>query len=130
MARKSRRAKIPEQDTIDLILKRLAGKTLDEIAEEYGVSKQVVQYHEKKELTQELKRVMLTKAAEVAGEALGQRALEMNSLALSSSLDREDEDIDTTDLILGRGRAFVFQCGDYYSTEDSISDRRTKPIVC
>ena len=55
-----KRSKIPEQDTIDLILKRLAGMTLEEIAEEYGVSKQVVQYHETKDLTQELKMIVLT----------------------------------------------------------------------
>ena len=96
---KKRRVKIPEQDTIDLILKRLAGKTLEEIAAEYGVSKQVVQYHETKELTQELKLVVLRRAAEVAGEVLGQRALEKNGVALAKA-ERDDEDTDLSDLIL------------------------------
>ena len=48
MAKKDRRTRIPEQDTIDIILKRISGKTLEEVAQEYGVSKQVIQYHEKK----------------------------------------------------------------------------------
>ncbi len=100
----NKRVKIPEQDTIDLILKRLAGKTLEEIAEEYGVSKQVVQYHEKKELTQELRMVVLRRAAEVAGEALGQRALEKNSIALAKA-ERDDDDTDFGDLILAGGDA-------------------------
>ena len=95
-----KRAKIPEQDTIDLILKRLAGMTLEEIAAEYGVSKQVVQYHETKELTQELKMVVLRRAAEVAGEALGQRALEKNEIALSKTQREDDDDTDLSDLIL------------------------------
>lgn len=98
-----KRVKIPEQDTIDLILKRLAGKTLEEIAAEYGVSKQVVQYHESKELTQELKMVVLRRAAEVAGEALGQRALEKNNLPLAN--DDDDDNTDLADLILAGGAA-------------------------
>ena len=65
-----KRAKILEQDTINIILKRLAGKTLEEIVDEYGVSKQVVLYHETKELTQELKMVVIRRAAEVAGRLL------------------------------------------------------------
>ena len=104
----NKRVKIPEQDTIDLILKRLAGKTLEEIAEEYGVSKQVVQYHEKKELTQELRMVVLRRAAEVAGEALGQRALEKNSIALAKA-ERDDDDTDFGDLILAGGDAIYRQ---------------------
>lgn len=115
---KKRRVKIPEQDTIDLILKRLAGKTLEEIAAEYGVSKQVVQYHETKELTQELKLVVLRRAAEVAGEALGQRALEKNGVALAKA-ERDDEDTDLSDLILAgaengkNGDSPVGQNGDH-----------------
>ena len=104
-----KRTKIPEQDTIDLILKRLAGKTLEEIAEEYGVSKQVVQYHETKELTQELKKVLLTRAAEVAGEALGQRALEKNGIALAKA-ERDDDDTDLSDLILAGAEEGVYRC--------------------
>ena len=97
---KKRRVKIPEQDTIDLILKRLAGKTLEEIAAEYGVSKQVVQYHETKELTQELKMIVLRRAAEVAGEALGQRALEKNGISLAQAQREDDDDTDFSNLIL------------------------------
>lgn len=96
MAKK--RVKIAEQDSIDLILKCLAGKTLDDLAGEYGVLKQVVPFHEKKDLTQELKMIVLRRAAEVAGEALGQRALEKNSLALVKA--DADDDTDISDLIL------------------------------
>ena len=95
-----KRAKIPEQDTIDLILKRLAGMTLEEIADEYGVSKQVVQYHETKELTQELKMVVLRRAAEVAGEALRQRALEKNGIALAQAQREDDDDTALSNLFL------------------------------
>ena len=105
-----KRAKIPEQDTIDLILKRLAGMTLEEIAEEYGVSKQVVQYHEKKDLTQELKMVVLRRAAEVAGEALGQRALEKNGITPSKSQREDDDDTDLSNLILAGAEGGAYRC--------------------
>ena len=90
MSKKERRTKIPELDTIDIILKRLLGKTLEDIAEEYGVSKQVVQYHEQKELTQELKSVLLNRAAEVAGEVIGQRALVQNALLKGERIQGEN----------------------------------------
>lgn len=77
----------------------------------------MVQYHEQKELTQELKMVVLRRAAEVAGEALGQRALEKNGIALAKA-DRDEEDTNLSNLILagpkvasidamGRGRTFA-----------------------
>ena len=49
-----------------MILKRLAGMTLKELADEFGVPKQVDQNHEWKEITQELKMIVLRRAAEVA----------------------------------------------------------------
>ena len=103
-----KRIKIREEDTIDLILKRLAGKTLEEIADIYGVSKQMVQYHEQKELTQELKMIVLRRAAEVAREALGQRALEKNGIALAQSQRENDDDTDFSNLILAGAEDGVY----------------------
>ena len=43
---------------------RLSGASLNEVAKAFGVSKQAVQYHESKEQTRELRRIVLQQAAE------------------------------------------------------------------
>ena len=43
--------------------------------------------------------MLLIRAAEVAGEALGQRALEKNGIALAKA-ERDDDDTDLSNLIL------------------------------
>ena len=43
--------KISALDTVDIIVKRLLGITLDAIAKFHGVSKQTILYHESKERT-------------------------------------------------------------------------------
>ena len=72
--------KISDFDTVDIIVKRLLGITLDEIAKFHGVSKQTILYHESKERTRELRTILLNRAAEVAGDvtgdSLGKMALE------------------------------------------------------
>lgn len=63
--------KISDFDTVDIIVKRLLGITLDEIAKFHGVSKQTILYHESKERTRELRTILLNRAAEVAGDVIG-----------------------------------------------------------
>ena len=63
--------KISDFDTVDIIVKRLLGITLDEIAEFHGVSKQTILYHESKDKTRELRTILLKRAAEVAGDVIG-----------------------------------------------------------
>ena len=63
--------KISDFDTVDIIIKRLLGITLDEIAKFHGVSKQTILYHERKEETRELRMILLKRAAEVAGDVIG-----------------------------------------------------------
>ena len=92
------RTKISEQFAIDLILEQLAGMTREEIADLYGVLKRVVSYHEKKDLTQELKMVLLIRAAEVPEAALGQRALEKNRSALPQTRRGGEDETDFTNL--------------------------------
>ena len=64
---------ISDIDTLDIILKRLSGASMEELAQEYGVSKEYIQYHERKELTLELRGIILKQAAKVVGEALGRQ---------------------------------------------------------
>ena len=63
--------KISDFDTVDIIVKRLLGITLDEIAKFHGVSKQTILYHESKEEIRELRTILLNRAAEVAGDVIG-----------------------------------------------------------
>ena len=63
--------KISDFDTVDIIVKRLLGITLDKIAKCHGVSKQTILYHESKERTRELRTILLNRAAEVAGAVIG-----------------------------------------------------------
>ena len=46
------------------------------LAKAYGVSKQAIQYHENKDAVRELRSIMLKRAAEIIGDAIGQMALE------------------------------------------------------
>ena len=83
--------KITDRDTLDIVLMRLSGASLNEVAKAFGVSKQAVQYHESKEQTRELRRIVLQQAAEVAGTALGSSAFERLS---GFNIDDEDGDIE------------------------------------
>ena len=65
------RQKISDFDTVDIIVKRLLGITLDEIAKFRGVSKQTILYHESKNERRELRTILLKCAAEVAGDVIG-----------------------------------------------------------
>ena len=69
--------KISDFDTVDIIVKRLLGITLDEIAKIHGVSKQTILYHESKEEIRELRSILLKRAAEVAGDVIGNSLGEM-----------------------------------------------------
>ena len=69
--------KISDFDTVDIIVKRLLGITLDEIAKFHGVSKQTILYHESKEEIRELRAILLKRAAEVAGDVIGNSLGEM-----------------------------------------------------
>ena len=64
--------KISETQTLEIIIKRISGKSQAEIAKEFGVSPQTIQYYESKEESQELKAIVLRNAAEIAGRALGE----------------------------------------------------------
>lgn len=75
MARQDGR-KITDLDTLDIIISRLIGIPLDKIAEAYGVSKQAVLYHENKDKMLELRSIVLHRAAEVLGDAVGEILLE------------------------------------------------------
>ena len=83
MARQDGR-KITDLDTIVIIISRLLGIPLDKIAEAYGVSKQAVLCHENKDKMLELRSIVLHRAAEVLGEAVGDIMLE------KLEADRED----------------------------------------
>ena len=56
--------KISDFHTVDIIVKRLLGITLDEIAKFHGVSKRTILYHESKDENRELRSIMLKRAAE------------------------------------------------------------------
>ena len=55
----------------------MLGITLDEIAKFHGVSKQTILYHEGKEEIRELRAILLKRAAEVAGDVIGNSLGEM-----------------------------------------------------
>ncbi len=71
-----KKGKITDQDTLDIVIERLAGTTVETLAKTYGVSKQAIQYHENKDTVRELRSIMLKRAAEIMGDAIGQMALE------------------------------------------------------
>ena len=71
-----KKGKITDQDTLDIVVERLAGTTVEALAKAYGVSKQAIQYHENKDAVRELRSIMLRRAAEIIGDAIGQMALE------------------------------------------------------
>lgn len=71
-----RTSKISDTTLVEIIAKRLLGKSQSEIAKEYGVSTQTIQYYEAKETSQDLKRIVLQRIAETVGDALGAQALE------------------------------------------------------
>ena len=73
MAKKGR---ISDRDALDIVIERLAGTTVEALAKTYGVSKQAIQYHESKDEVRELRSIILKRAAEVMGDAIGQMALE------------------------------------------------------
>ena len=81
--------KISERQTLEIIIKRALGRTQAEIAKDYDVSEQTIQYYESKEETQELKSKVLEHAAEVAGKALGELAV-AKALAKSAGVDNSD----------------------------------------
>jgi len=80
--------KITDLDTLDIIISRLVGIPLDKIAESYGVSKQAVLYHENKDKMLELRSIVLHRAAEVLGEAVGEILLEKLETAREDLLAR------------------------------------------
>ena len=71
-----RTTKISDTTLVEIVAKRLLGESQSEIAKEYGVSTQTIQYYEAKETSQDLKRVVLQRIAETVGDALGEQALE------------------------------------------------------
>ena len=70
-----RTSKTSDTTLVEVIAKRLLGESQSEIAKEYGVSTQTIQYYEAKETSQDLKRVV-QRIAETVGDALGEQALE------------------------------------------------------
>lgn len=83
-----RTSKISDATLVEIIAKRLLGKSQSEIAKEYGVSTQTIQYYEAKETSQDLKRIVLQRIAETVGDALGEQALEQLAI-------RRDDEPDT-----------------------------------
>ena len=83
--------KISDFDTVDIIVKRLLGITLDEIAKFHGVSKQTILYHESKEEIRELRAILLRRAAEVAGDVIGTSLGEMALEEFRKEKDRASE---------------------------------------
>ena len=71
-----RTTKISDTTLVEIVAKRLLGESQSEIAKEYGVSTQTIQYYEAKETSQDLKRIVLQRIAETVGDALGEQALE------------------------------------------------------
>lgn len=72
----AKKGKITDQDSLDIVIERLSGTTVEALAKTYGVSKQAIQYHENKDAVRELRSIMLRRAAEIMGDAIGQMALE------------------------------------------------------
>ena len=94
MPKRTRR--ITEANIVEIIAKRLSGKTQAEIAKEYGVSEQTIQYYEAKESSQAMKELLLQKIGEVVGNGLGEQALER----LNIRKGKEEEDDDPNNFIL------------------------------
>ena len=89
MAKNERR--ISETDTLDIVLRRLSGETLEMVAKSYGVSKQTIQYHEGKKLARELREIVLRQAAQSAGDAIGKTAVnKLPSVRKAQESDHED----------------------------------------
>ena len=89
MAKNERR--ISETDTLDIVLRRLSGETLETVAKSYGVSKQTIQYHEGKKLARELREIVLRQAAQSAGDAIGKTAVnKLPTVRKAKEADHED----------------------------------------
>lgn len=84
-----RTSKISDTTLVEIIAKRLLGESQSEIAKEYGVSTQTIQYYEAKETSQDLKRIVLQRIAETVGDALGQQALEQLAIRKHDKPDNE-----------------------------------------
>ena len=79
--------KISEAQILEIIIKRISGKSQMEVAKDFDVSPQAIQYYEAKQETQELKSIALRNAAEVAGKVLGE--LTLGSTLTTSAVPRE-----------------------------------------
>ena len=83
--------KISEKDTLDIVLRRISGETLETVAKSYGVSKQTIQYHEGKKLARELREIVLRQAAQSAGDAMGKTAVDkLPTVHKAHEVDHED----------------------------------------
>lgn len=95
MPRKSN--KITDAMIVDIVVKRITGKTQAEIAKELGVSEQTIQYYETKEASQEFKANVLKRIADGVGDVLLDQALERLNLG---QRPKQDEDDDSDKFIL------------------------------
>ena len=86
-----RTSKISDTTLVEIIAKRLLGVTQSEIAKEYGVSKQTIQYYETKETSKDLKKIVLQRIAETVGDALGEQALEQLAIRKHDKPDNEPD---------------------------------------
>ena len=84
-----RTSKISDTTLVEIIAKRLLGESQSEIAKEYGVSTQTIQYYEAKETSKDLKRIVLQRIAEAVGDALGEQALEQLAIRKHDKPDNE-----------------------------------------
>ena len=64
--------KVSDWDALEMVLKQFAGATLEAIGKSYGVSKQTAQYHTDKQAAHAFREAVINRAAEVAGNAIGQ----------------------------------------------------------
>ena len=64
-------SKISDTTLVEIIAKRLLGESQLDIAKEYGISTQAIQYYEAKETSQDLKKIVLHKIAKTVGGAFG-----------------------------------------------------------
>ena len=86
-----RTSKISDTTLVEIIAKRLLGESQSEIAKEYGVSTQTIQYYEAKETSKDLKRIVLQRIAETVGDALGEQALEQLAIRKHDKPDYEPD---------------------------------------
>ena len=84
-----RTSKTSDTTLVEIIAKRLLGESQSEIAKEYGLSIQTIQYYEAKETSQDFKRIVLQRIAETVGDALGEQALEQLSIRKHDKLETE-----------------------------------------